>query len=136
LGANNPIYALWSQAQDVWGNQLSDNLKCLISIGTGVPSLKPVQDDVLGIWRTLKEIATETEKTAEQFRRDKAILDDGGRYYRFNVPHGLGDIGLEESKKKNEIAAATRRYIASQEVFRRLIGCASRLTIPRAGKFD
>ena len=63
---------------------------------------------------TLKELATETEKTAQQFHRDKSDLDDEGRYYRFNVDRGLEDIGLEESKKKREIAAVTGRYVASQ----------------------
>ncbi len=29
-----------------------------------VPALKPVRDDVLGIWATLKDLATETEKAA------------------------------------------------------------------------
>jgi hypothetical protein len=59
---------LWNQAQDVWGGQLRGSLKCLVSIGTGVPALK-LRDDVPGIWATLKDLATETEKTAEQFRR-------------------------------------------------------------------
>ncbi|KAK3935444.1 acyl transferase/acyl hydrolase/lysophospholipase [Diplogelasinospora grovesii] len=127
LGANNPVSTLWNQAKDVWGDQLQNKLKCLVSIGTGVPSLKPVHDDVLGIWATLKELATETEKTAEQFRRDKSNLDDEGRYYRFNVDHGLEDIGLEESKKKKEIAAATGRYVASQSVFKEMKACASSL---------
>ncbi|KAK3934565.1 hypothetical protein QBC46DRAFT_347500 [Diplogelasinospora grovesii] len=56
---------------------------------------------------TLKDLATETEKTAQQFYRDKSDLDDKGRYYRFNIDYGLEDIGLEESKKKTEIAAVT-----------------------------
>lgn len=127
LGANNPVYALWSQAQDVWGDRLSRDLRCLVSIGTGVPALKPVRDDVLGIAATLKELATETEKTAEQFRRDKSSLDDQGRYYRFNVLHGLENVGLEESKKKRDIAAATGRYVASQDVLKHMKACASGL---------
>ncbi|KAF4340652.1 tetratricopeptide repeat domain protein [Fusarium beomiforme] len=110
LGTNNPVYTLWTQAQDAWGyNQLRSHLRCLVSIGTGVPALRPVRDDVLGIGATLTSLATETEKTAEQFRRDKSGLDDEGRYYRFNVSHGLEDVGLEESKKQREIAAATGR---------------------------
>ncbi|KAK4172307.1 hypothetical protein QBC36DRAFT_153907, partial [Triangularia setosa] len=68
---------------------------------------------VFGIWATLKELATETENTAEQFHRDHSNLNNEGRYYRFNVDHGLEDVGLEESKKK-AITAATRRYVASQ----------------------
>lgn len=128
LGANNPINALWSQAQDVWGDdQLRASLRCLVSIGTGVPALRPVRDDVLGIGTTLKELATETEKTAEQFRRDKSNLDDEGRYYRFNVSHGLEDVGLEESRKQREIAAATGRYVASQDVYKQMKACANGL---------
>ncbi|KAL9569225.1 hypothetical protein ACKAV7_006811 [Fusarium commune] len=128
LGANNPVYTLWTQAQDLWGDdQLRSCLRCLVSIGTGVPTLRPVRDDVLGIGATLTNLATETEKTAEQFRRDKSSLDDEGRYYRFNVSRGLEDVGLEESKKQREIAAATGRYIESQDVFKQMRACANSL---------
>ncbi|KAG7415776.1 Nephrocystin-3 [Fusarium oxysporum f. sp. rapae] len=128
LGANNPVYMLWTQAQDLWGDdQLRSCLRCLVSIGTGVPALRPVRDDVLGIGATLTNLATETERTAEQFRRDKSSLDDEGRYYRFNVSRGLEDVGLEESKKQREIAAATGRYIESQDVFKQMRACANSL---------
>ncbi|KAK4119890.1 FabD/lysophospholipase-like protein [Parathielavia appendiculata] len=127
LGANNPIYVLWNQAQDVWGDQLRGSLKCLVSIGTGLPALQPVHDDVLGIWATLKDLATETEKTAQQFHLDKSHLDDEGRHYRFNVDRGLEEIGPEESKKKTEIAAATRRYVESQAVFNQMEACANNI---------
>ena len=123
------MYAVWNQAQDIWGNQLLRKLRCIVSIGTGMPNLMPVHDDTLGIWATLKAIATETEKTAQQFHHDKSSLDDEGRYYRFNVEHGLEDIGLEESKKKAEIAAATRRYVESQAVFRQMKACADNLAV-------
>jgi hypothetical protein len=36
------------------------------------------------------------------------------------VARGLEDIGLEEAKKVKEMAAATRRYISSQEVHKRM----------------
>ncbi|KAK4251063.1 kinesin light chain [Corynascus novoguineensis] len=124
LSANNPVCTLWNQAQDVWGDQLQGNLQCIVSIGTGVPALVPVRDDLSGIWATYRELVTETEKTAEQFRRDKSDLDDEGRYYRFNVDHGLEEIGLEESKNREEIAAATQRYVESQAVFKQLQACA------------
>jgi hypothetical protein len=44
--------------------------------------------------------------------------------YRFNVVRGLEDIGLEEAKKVKEMAAATRRYISSQEVHKQMQACA------------
>ncbi|RYP47753.1 hypothetical protein DL768_006221 [Monosporascus sp. mg162] len=127
FGANNPIYTLWNQAQDVWGADLQNKLSCLVSIGTGVPGLKPVHDDALKIWSTLKRLATETETTAEQFRRDKSSFGNEGRYFRFNVDRGLEGIGLEESKKIKEIAAATRLYIESQAVFQQMKACANNL---------
>lgn len=87
----------------------------------------PVRDDSLNIWNTLKQLATETEKTAQQFHRDKSGLDDEGRYFRFNVDRGLEKIALEESKKKKEIAAATRLYVDSQAVFKQMKICANSL---------
>ncbi|KAI3332970.1 FabD/lysophospholipase-like protein [Ustulina deusta] len=128
LGANNPIFEMWNQAQDVWGDELDKKLECLVSIGTGLPGLQPVRDDIVHIGATLKALATETEKTAEQFHRDKPSLDDQGRYYRFNVARGLEEIGLAESKKQNEIAAVTRRYVESQAVFRQMRRCADNLS--------
>jgi predicted acylesterase/phospholipase RssA len=124
-GANNPVWEVWNQAQLMWGPEpLEGKVQCLVSIGTGIPSLKPFRDDVLHIGKTLVAIATETEQTAERFRRDKSHLDNTGRYYRFNVARGLEDIGLEESKKRKEIAAATRRYVESQEVLKQMQACA------------
>jgi hypothetical protein len=86
-----------------------------------------VRDDVAGIMVTLKKLATETERTAEQFRRLKSHLVDEGRYYRFNVDRGLEDVRLEESKKKDEIAWATRRYIAMDAVLEQMKACASNI---------
>ncbi|KAH8595394.1 hypothetical protein B0O99DRAFT_686812 [Bisporella sp. PMI_857] len=127
-GANNPIWEVWNQAQLLWGPQpLESKIKCLVSIGTGVPSLHPFRDNILHIGETLVSIATETEQTAERFRRDKLQLDDSGRYYRFNVDRGLEEIGLEESKKRKEIAAATRRYVGSHGVFKQMQACADNI---------
>ncbi|PQE09025.1 Kinesin light chain protein [Rutstroemia sp. NJR-2017a BBW] len=127
-GANNPVWEVWNQAQLLWGPQpLEGKIKCLVSIGTGVPSLKPFRDDVFHIGKTLVAIATETGQTAERFRRDKTHLDDSGRYYRFNVDRGLEEVGLEESKKRKEIAAATGRYIGSQGVFKQMQACADNM---------
>ncbi|CAN9248412.1 unnamed protein product [Alternaria alternata] len=124
-GANNPVREVWDQAQLVWGPKpLEGKVKCLVLIGTGVPSLKAFKDDVFNIGQTLAAIATETEQTAERFRRERGLLDSTGRYHRFNVARGLEDIGLEEAKKVKEMAAATRRYISSQEVHGQMQACA------------
>ena len=127
-GANNPVWEVWNQAQLIWGPEpLEGRVQSLVSIGTGVPSLRAFQDDFLHIGTTLITIATETEQTAERFRRDKTHLDNTGRYYRFNVTRGLEDIGLEESKKRKEIAAATRRYVGMQDVLKQMQACADNM---------
>jgi predicted acylesterase/phospholipase RssA len=111
LGANNPINAVWTEAQDMWP-ALQDNLQCLVSIGTGIPSLSAfAKDDLDSFGEMLVRIATETETTAEHFRRDKRSLDDNGQYFRFNVTRGLENIGLESSEQRGLIMATTRRYI-------------------------
>ena len=95
IGAHNPVAELWNQAQLMWGSEpLEGKVQCLVSIGTGVPSLKPFWDDVFHIGETLVAIATEKEQEAERFRQDKSYLDSSGRYVRFNVVRGLEDIGL------------------------------------------
>ena len=128
-GANNPVYEVWNEAQDIWpSGSLEDKIKCLVSIGTGVPSLTPFKDDLIGIGQSLLAIATETEKTAERFSRDKSRLDDTRRYYRFNVLRGLEDIGLEDFKRRNAIIAATDRYIESQAVFKQMKACANSMS--------
>ncbi|TAQ87275.1 hypothetical protein B7494_g4384 [Chlorociboria aeruginascens] len=128
MGANNPVWEVWNEAQLLWGSQqLENKIKCLVSIGTGVPSSKKYRDDVLHIGETLAAIATETERTAERFRRDKSHLEDHGQYYRFNVDRGLEEIGLDESKKRKEIGAATRQYLDSQSVFRQMQACANNM---------
>jgi hypothetical protein len=99
----------------------------LVSLGTGAPSLKPFTDDLVGIGQNLLAIATETEKTAERFCRDKSGLENKGRYYRFNVMRGLEDVGLEDSTRKNAIIAASDRYIESQAVFKQMQACGKHL---------
>ncbi|KAG9245377.1 acyl transferase/acyl hydrolase/lysophospholipase, partial [Calycina marina] len=96
-GAINPVWEIWSQAQLVfWSKWLEGKIKFLVSINTGVPPLKPFGDDTFHIWKTLISISAETEQMAEKFRRDKAQLNDIGRYYRLSVSQGLEEVGLEE----------------------------------------
>jgi hypothetical protein len=67
-GAKNPVREVWDQAQLAWGPEpLKGRVNCVVSIGTEVPSLKALRDDVLHIGETLAAIATETEQTAERF---------------------------------------------------------------------
>jgi predicted acylesterase/phospholipase RssA len=116
--ANNPIRQLWLEAQDIWGPQpgMSDKLplaaqvKCIVSIGTGMPTVESFGTDLLQVGRTLKAQATETEITANLFVMEHLELESPRRYFRFNVTHGLEDVGLEEASKRDIIAGRTQRY--------------------------
>jgi hypothetical protein len=132
-GANNPVYELWVLAQDVFLDRpkqareiesLEEEIRCIVSIGTGVPSQKAfgVYPTVIG--KALLAITTETEKTARRFARDRSRLSDEGRYYRFNVPNGLDKIAMEDTKSKSAIIAVTDRYLEDQETFMKVNKCA------------
>lgn len=116
-GANNPIRELWTEASDIWSDvgPLHETIKCLVSIGTGAPALKPFGSSMLEVAKTLKDISLETERTAKKFGDEHYQLRREGRYFRFNVIKGLEDIGLEHANKRKEIVSATRAYISEMK---------------------
>ncbi|KAJ5298955.1 uncharacterized protein N7443_007075 [Penicillium atrosanguineum] len=129
-GANNPIQHMWSEAADVWGlqdNQLENNIKCLVSIGTGIPSLEAFGPGLKDVARALKSIALETEATAGIFRKHHTQLFQSDKAFRFNVVRGLENIGLEEASQLGAIKAATRNYVQMEEVLVDIKKCASNL---------
>lgn len=114
-GANNPIRQLWGEAADMIEKEsLAKHLSCLISIGTGQPSYTSFDDSVLGIFKTLTNIATETEDTANWFHREQSSLFDKKLCFRFNVPRGMGDIGLAETEQRATIKSMTDDHLQSQ----------------------
>ena len=118
FGANNPIEQLWNEAQNVWcpnDIDLKDMLKCIISLGTGNPGLRPLSEGVLKLLsESLVRIAAETEDTAKLFVKRHRQLYEQKCYFRFNVQQGLQDVGLEEYKKVALIDAATSEYMDMQ----------------------
>lgn len=123
------MWELWIEAQEIWGPyHLEDNVKCLVSIGTGILAPAPFIYHAVHIWGAIKRLATETERTAECFERDKTRLAERGRYFRLNVPQSLERIGLEESHKINEIVVATKEYLALAEVRVQVRACGKILS--------
>lgn len=46
-GANNPVFDVWNEAQNIWDNDsghLHDILGCILSIGTGDPGMTPLHE--------------------------------------------------------------------------------------------
>jgi predicted acylesterase/phospholipase RssA len=135
-GANNPVRILWDEAQEIFLNKRQrpeDYLKCLVSIGTGTPSLKPFGSCLLAVGKTLKSIATDTERTAVSFERGHPQLARGRKYFRFNVTRGLENIGLDEAAKMPAIAAATRVYLDHPSVKWEMEHCGRYLRLASSG---
>ncbi|KAK2807307.1 hypothetical protein FQN50_005461 [Emmonsiellopsis sp. PD_5] len=124
-GANNPVRQLWREANDVWSTgSFEDKIGCIVSIGTGVPPVKKFGNDGLDIFHTLKRLATETEATARGFLQEHSELDDSNRYFRFNVPDGLSEIGLDEVAESAAIVEATHYYLANETIQKQIKTCA------------
>jgi predicted acylesterase/phospholipase RssA len=129
-GANNPVQYMWTEAGDIWGIQdrhLEDEVCCLVSIGTGIPSLQAFGPGFADIAKALKDIATDTEEEADLFQKHYTKLFQTSRAFRFNVKQGLEKIGLEEVEKWGEMKAATRKYIQTEEVHVQVKTCALNL---------
>lgn len=121
LSMHNPVRELWDQAQLVWGPQpLERRIKCLLSIGTGIQPLKPFEQDMPHMSKMFSAIATEIERTAQQFLRERQNLDITEWYYRFNVAQGLKEIGLEEATDIKEVTALMRKYRLSDELHKQI----------------
>jgi hypothetical protein len=133
FGFNNPLDQVWAEAQDIWSpdqGKLEPMIKCVVSIGTGNPGLSAIEDKPWSIFETLKQIATQTEDTEQRFAMHHRDLIDGGqRYYRFNVPHGLEKVELEEYERQGEIMDATMAYLNNhQPVIFQFRDCAQNLS--------
>ncbi|RSL81495.1 hypothetical protein CEP51_005792 [Fusarium floridanum] len=115
LGANNPVLEVVGEARCIMGRETEDLkplVKCFISIGTGNPGMKSISDNFLQfISKTLVDIATDTETTANRFALEWQDLREAHRYFRFNVEQGLQDVELSEYEESGKIKMATQLYL-------------------------
>jgi hypothetical protein len=115
LNANNPIWKVFAEAQNEFPPTSTDTtdfanrIRCLVSLGTGKPDPKPVEDSIKQVVILLKMLATETENTAREFGEAYMRLAEDSRYFRLNPPY-LDDVGLEAADKKNKIADMANEY--------------------------
>jgi hypothetical protein len=110
-GADDPVREMWGQAQLAWGlESLEGEVKCLVTIGTRVPSLM-FKDSMRRIGETL---------VAKRFRRESALLKSMGRYHQFNM---VEKIRLGEAKKAKAVAA--QRHNSSQSD---MLACAGSIS--------
>ena len=124
-GRNNPVRTANTESQDIWPKQ--DRM--ILSIGTGAAPGQDVTSNLFSLAERLKEIVTDSEQTNKDFRMENNDMIRGGRLYRFNVLHGLADVGLEEHQSINKIATYTDRYLDDPDVFDMVQACVNNLNL-------
>lgn len=125
-GANNPIYEMWKEAIDICdGESLIENLACIVSVGTGIPNLKKFGNSAKEVMNSILRIATETEETANNFNQTHPELNkEHQRYFRFNVPRGLAEIGLDEASEAGTIEDMTDVYLKDENTYKQIQRCS------------
>jgi len=106
---NNPVQQVYREATNLWPQRMPTAL--LISIGTGSAPGPSFEGDIANIVKAMKQIVTEPQSAADDFMYDHENMVDQDLLFRFNVDQGLTDVGLEEYKKRREIADATHAYL-------------------------
>jgi predicted acylesterase/phospholipase RssA len=100
---NNPINQVLKEARGVWPNREF----VLISIGTGSAPSGSFGGTLLEIIHRMKDIVTETERTNQTFLAANRPMVESRQVFRFNVLHGLEDVGLQEHREIGRIEDAT-----------------------------
>jgi predicted acylesterase/phospholipase RssA len=136
LGANNPVDEVEGEASEIWcsdSGDLKQLVKCLISIGTGNPGKKAIEDSLPSfLSKTLVSITTGTEETAKKFIARWRRHYDQNRYFRLNVEQGLQDVGLAEYKERGSIETATDSYLDDQAQAFRVRDCVKNLKLKQS----
>ena len=99
----------------------------IISIGTGSAPGGAVTGNLFSLAQRLKDIVTDSEQTSQDFEAANSSMVQSNRLYRFNVYHGLANVGLEEYKAANIISAHTNTYLDVPHVTRSVNTCVEGL---------
>lgn len=127
LGYNNPIRLLVEEARHLW--PASREIGCIVSVGTGTLASGDIGRTIQPLFESLKGMATDTEKTAREFKEEmKHKYGVNQVYFRFNVQHGLEQVSLEEWKELDRTKVATEEYLIHE--WSQVDTCASQLHEP------
>lgn len=121
---NNPVQLVHGEASEMFKGRE----QIIVSLGTGTGGIPEKFDpDLVNIANLLADIATETEKTANDFyRREDGKAAEQGRYFRFNVP-GIDEIIMSESSRLKDIKDLTETYLEGAEISKKAGLCAQQL---------
>lgn len=132
LRENNPISRVWEQAMAAWPEiesefELDRAVKCIVSIGTGLPAFPENDKSLEGVMKRLQKISLDTQEVAEKFVKSKPALYRSGRYNRFDVDRGWKGIKLDDVSQLDLIINATKVYLDTLKVQVSIQACADRL---------
>ena len=127
---NNPIRALVEESSHMWPS--NRKIGCIVSIGTGVLISRDVGTTIKPLFDKLIEMATDTEKLAKEFEEEMKYRYgiEQKVYFRFNVQHGLEQVGLEEWREMDRTKVATQDYLKSD--WNRVEACSSQIFDPKS----
>jgi len=98
VGTINPAAQLWNEAKSIWSNEaLEGNIKCLVSIGTGVPSLTSYGSSLLEIGKTLQQ---RRNKQQRLFIKHTQISTMGIDTFASTFPMGLRVLGSKMQHRR------------------------------------
>jgi predicted acylesterase/phospholipase RssA len=128
---NNPIQLVYREAETLWPGAVND--ATLISIGTGSAPSPALEGNIVSVVQALKNIVVQTETTADDFFSDHGHMANNDQLFRFNVYHGLAEIGLEEYRERRKVADATHSYLATGETRQRWKKCVQKILLEARG---
>ncbi|KAL2817582.1 acyl transferase/acyl hydrolase/lysophospholipase [Aspergillus granulosus] len=139
--ANNPIREAWIEAKNVWRlNSLESQLRCLVSIGTGLPTIKRAKHNggVFGFAaaKSAGSSVVDPEIETNKFIQEHSELDDDGRLYRFDVPNGLAEIELDSIAELETIVDATQDYLSKELIYKQVRRCGKALARPATSELS
>ncbi|KAL2869732.1 uncharacterized protein BJX67DRAFT_378787 [Aspergillus lucknowensis] len=149
--ANNPIREVWIEAKNVWRlTSLEAQLRCLVSIGTGLPTIKRTAAGrnsggggggvfFAGFGAKSADAAggaVDPEVETNKFMQEHSELDDDGRLFRFDVPNGLAEIELDSIAEMETIVDATQDYLAKELVYKQVRRCGKALARPAGSELS
>ena len=122
---NNPISMVYREASYLWPSRVEDAV--LVSTGTGRAPAPVLEGNIIDVMDALKNIALETESTADDFFADHRSMASKDLLYRFNAYPGLTEVGLDEYNQSRKIADATHAYMSTGETRRQWENCLQKL---------
>ena len=114
-GYNNPVQVAFDEARVCFPTR---DIQCLVSIGAGKAEVAGFGRNLKQVGQTIIAIATDTDNTATSFANNHPELGfdtDQQKLFRFQVEHGMENVGMAEHDKISEIAAATQVYMQKKD---------------------